>query len=61
MGVGGPATPDEDPHSGMHDRNPRLQGSGPWCGSEKEYAVQLTEADAVRRVAMISEHTSPLA
>jgi D-inositol-3-phosphate glycosyltransferase len=37
-----------------------LQQFGPPVRAREEYAVGLTEADAVRRVAMISVHTSPL-
>jgi D-inositol-3-phosphate glycosyltransferase len=37
-----------------------LEQFGPWLRVREEYAVGLTQADAVRRVAMISVHTSPL-
>ena len=54
--------PSLDPAAGNHRTAPmRLDaGSGPCCAGEGGDAVELTEADAVRRVAMISVHTSPL-
>jgi D-inositol-3-phosphate glycosyltransferase len=39
---------------------PRLQRFGPGLRPRKGYAVGVSEADAVRRVAMVSVHTSPL-
>ncbi len=44
----------------MRTRFPRLQRFGPGLRPGKGYAVEVTEADAVRRVAMVSVHTSPL-
>src|SRR3954470_11262703 len=46
---------------GIPGRGRRLQRVGArGAGSSRRYVVQLTEADAVRRVVMISVHTSPL-
>src|SRR5262245_2720726 len=44
----------------MRFRFPRLEGFGPAFWAGKGHAVEVTEADAVRRVAMVSVHTSPL-